>query len=79
MSKIIVHVQDFFATSHGKSVVDGIGRTVKRTVWRRIKTEKHHITSTQEYATLAKELCQNILVQYIPKDEVEKNHAFLDV
>ena len=70
---------NFFATSHGKGVVDGIGGTVKRTVWRHIKTEKHHITSAQEYATLAKELCQNILVQYIPKDEVEKNHAFLDV
>lgn len=70
---------NFFATSHGKGVVDGIGGTVKRTGWRHVKAEKHHITSTQEYATFANELCQNILVQYIPKDEVEKNHAFLDV
>ena len=52
---------NFFATSHGKGVVDGIGGTVKRTVWRHIKTEKHHITSAQEYATLAKELCQTFL------------------
>ena len=34
---------NFFATSHGKGVVDGIGETVKRTVWRHIKTE--NITS----------------------------------
>ena len=59
---------NIFATSHGKGVVDGIGRTVKRTVWRHIKTD---ITSAQEYATLAKELCQNIIVQYIPRSGIE--------
>ena len=35
---------NFFPASHGKGVVDGIGGTIKRTVWRHIKTEIHHIT-----------------------------------
>ena len=37
------------------------------------------ITSAQEQATLAEKLCPNIVVQYITKDEVEKNRVFLDV
>jgi len=31
---------NFFATSQGKGVVDGIGGTVKRMVWRNIRCEK---------------------------------------
>ena len=31
---------NFFATSHGKGVVDGIGGTLKRTVWRHVKAER---------------------------------------
>ena len=27
----------FFATSHGKGIIDGIGRTVKRSVWRAVR------------------------------------------
>ena len=63
--------------SHGKGVLDAIGGTIKRTVWR-LKSWKTSITSAQEYATLAQDLYQNILVHCIPKDEVEKNHSFLD-
>ena len=43
---------NFFATSHGKGVVDGIGGTVKRSVWRHIQSERSHITTPQEYSAL---------------------------
>lgn len=37
----IVHIQwNFFATSHGKGVVDGIGGTVKRLVWNAVMSRK---------------------------------------
>ena len=46
---------NFFATSHGKGVVDGIGGTIKRAVWRRVKSESVHITSAEQYAVVAAE------------------------
>ena len=36
---------NFFATSHGKGVVDGIGGTVKRAIWRHVKAERAHVTN----------------------------------
>lgn len=69
---------NFFATSHGKGVVDGIGETVKRVVWRHIQSEKSHINTPHEYAMLAKNLCPNIEVKFIPKSDVDMQTAFLD-
>ena len=68
---------NFFATSHGKGVVDGIGGTVKRTVWRHIKAERAHVTDAKEYAELAQKLCPNIYVQYIPASAIESHTEFL--
>lgn len=40
-------IWNFFATSHGKGVVDGLGGTVKRSVWRHVRSEQAHIKSMQ--------------------------------
>ena len=58
---------NFFATSHGKGVVDGIGGTVKRTVWRHIRSERSHITTPHDYAALAKQLCSNVQIEFVAK------------
>jgi len=34
---------NFFATSHGKGPVDGLGGSVKRSVWRHVKSGMSHI------------------------------------
>ena len=39
----------FFATSHGKEAVDGIGGNAKRSVWRAVKTGTNHISDASEY------------------------------
>ena len=39
---------NFFATSHGKGVVDGLGGTLKRAVWRCIRAEQAHVTNAEE-------------------------------
>ena len=44
---------NFFATSHGKGVVDGIGGTVKRAAWRHIRSNQAHVTNVKEYADVA--------------------------
>ena len=36
---------NFFATSHGKGVVDGIGGTVKRAVWRHVRSDQVSMTN----------------------------------
>ena len=69
---------ELFAISHGKGVVDGIGGTVKRTVWRHVRSEGCHITTPQEYADKAKKLCPNIQVEFIAKDEIHRHAPFLD-
>ena len=69
---------NFFATSHGKGVVDGIGGTVKRAVWRHVRSDQAHITSVEEYADVAKERCPKIHVNYIPKEQIASLESFLD-
>ena len=43
----------FFATSHGKGVVDGLGGTVKRAVWRHVRSGHAHVNNPEEYAAVA--------------------------
>ena len=69
---------NFFATSHGKDVVDGIGGTVKRAVWRRVKSEKVHITSAEQYAVVATECSPNIHVHFISKTDIQAVQPFLE-
>ena len=59
-----LHQVELFMTFHGQGVVDGIRGTVKRTVWRNIQSKKI-ITTAQEYAALAKQLCTNIEIDFI--------------
>ena len=66
------------ATSHGKGVVDGIGGTVKRAVWRHIRSERSHITTPQVYSALAKQLCPSTQVEFVAKSEIYQQSAFLD-
>ncbi len=69
---------NFFAISHGKGVVDGIGGTVKRAVWRYVKAEQSHVTDLQQYAALARQLCPKVRIEYIPKEEIAKHTSFPD-
>ena len=69
---------NFFATSHGKGVVDGIGGMVKRTVWRHIRSERSHVTTPHDYAALAKQLCSNVQIEFVAKSEIDQQFAFVD-
>ena len=69
---------NFFATSHGKGVVDGIGGTIKRAVWRQVKTGHAHITTAEQYAKVAEERNPNIHVHFIPKTYIEQLESFLE-
>ena len=61
---------NFFATYHGKGVVDGIGGTIKRTVWRNVKAGKVFVATAQEYADVATLLIPNVHIKFISSDEI---------
>ena len=52
---------NFYATSHGKGVVDGLGGTVKRAVWRHVRSCRAHVTNASLFYDVAKERNQNVM------------------
>ena len=63
----------YFATSHGKSAVDGVGGTVKRTVWNAVSTRKvQSITSAECFAVVAQQFCQSTDITLITRKAIEK-------
>ncbi|CAF1132322.1 unnamed protein product [Didymodactylos carnosus] len=52
---------NFFATSHGKRVVDGIGGTVKRMVWQEMMTKRQCKTAA-DFVRLAKSKTNTIIL-----------------
>lgn len=68
-------------TSHGKGVIDGTGgtlSTLKRTVWRHVKVERAHVTNPSQYRDLGKQLCPNIHIEYVSKEDIAQHTSFLD-
>lgn len=68
----------FFATSHGKGAVDGIGGTIKRCVWNGIKSRRIQIASAEEFARYASLVAKNIHVTYIEKAVVQKTRSIME-
>ena len=62
-----------FATSHGKVAVDGIGGTVKRSVWRVVRAGTTAPLDAASYAEIASNRIPNINVEYISSAEIEKD------
>jgi hypothetical protein len=60
----------FFATSHGKGPVDGVGGTVKRAVWRRILRGQVVVNFAKDFADVATSACPGIHVHYVDAEEV---------
>ncbi|KAG8276352.1 hypothetical protein J6590_067667 [Homalodisca vitripennis] len=51
---------NFFASSHGKGAVDGIGGMVKRIVWRAVKGRKAFVNIPEDFYRVALEKCKEI-------------------
>ncbi|KAJ8051205.1 hypothetical protein HOLleu_04685 [Holothuria leucospilota] len=61
---------NFFATSHGKGVVDGIGGQVKRLVFNALKTGAF-VEDAQTFAAEASKHVTKIKVMFVPAQEIE--------
>ena len=66
-------IWNFFATSHGKGAVDGIGGTVKRSVSRVVRGGTTAPLDATSYAEIASNRNPNINVEYVSSAEIEKD------
>uniref|UniRef100_A0A8D9F251 Uncharacterized protein n=1 Tax=Cacopsylla melanoneura TaxID=428564 RepID=A0A8D9F251_9HEMI len=68
----------FFATSHGKGCVDGIGGLVKRLVWNEVKSRRSKIGSAEDFVECASKKTDKIKITLVSNLEIEKNKMKLD-
>lgn len=64
---------NYFATSHGKGTVDGIGGAVKGSVWRRMIANDIIINTAEEFVPIAKQCNPKIHIQFVSMSEINKN------
>lgn len=69
---------NFFATSHGKGAVDGIGGMIKHLVWNNIKSRKITIHDAKEFAAAAQNLVKTTII-FVGKSEIESCIPDLDL
>ena len=68
----------FFATSHGKGVVDGLGGTVKRVVWTAVSTRKvPQVLNAEEFAKVATQMCKSIGSHLYLNEDIDKSSSKL--
>jgi hypothetical protein len=64
---------NFFASSHGKGVIDGLGGTLKRYVWRRVKSRQAVVRNPREFFNVAREC--NVTCTFLSKEEIAEKFA----
>ncbi|CAF1301997.1 unnamed protein product [Didymodactylos carnosus] len=68
---------NFFATSHGKGVVDGLGGTVKRLVWSAALADDN-CKSAKDFVTLAQQKTKKIIITEITKNAIDNSKLKLE-
>lgn len=61
---------NYFATSHGKGAVDGVGGCVKRSVWSRVKAGKLEARNAVEFFNAAVASNSTVKVVFVTKEEI---------
>ncbi len=52
--------------------------TVKRAVWRQVRSEKNHVSDAKEFSVVAHERCPQVHVKFSSKDEIASHKLFLE-
>ena len=68
---------NYFATSHGKGPVDGIGGTIKRFVWSAVKARKIMVQNASSFVEAAKQ--SKVKVTEINTSEIVKRNSSLNL
>lgn len=67
---------NFFATSHGKGPVDGIGGSVKRQVWNAVKRRTHTVYNATDFVAAAATV-SNVKVHEMSPSELQHRYKLL--
>lgn len=67
---------NFFASSHGKGTVDGVGAVIKGKVWQITKSKKVVIPDAFWFYQCAQQNINGVEIYCMPSDEIEK-HSLL--
>ena len=78
MSRDLSITWDFFATSHGKGSVNGVGGGVKRGVHQNVMSRQEVVKTAEDYSRVAAEVCPNVTILYITEDEILVCRDLLD-
>ena len=67
---------NFFCTSHGKGPVDGIGGSVKRYVWKNVRSRKTILTDAASFVAATSGM-QNVTVTELSPTEIQERNKAL--
>lgn len=74
--KIPTFEWNFFATAHGKGAIDGVGGTLKRIAWQKVKARQVIIQNAwQFYEAICKDSTVNLI--YLTEDEIDQHYSQL--
>lgn len=68
----------FFATSHGKGAMDGVGGMLKHHVWQKVKARKAFVTDAMSFYQCASTISEKVTVMYVDDAEVKSQVAKLE-
>ena len=67
-----LHVEwHFFATSHGKGAVDGVGGTVKRAVSTAVLSRQETVHTAADFARVAAQRCPKVTIEEVAPEEIK--------
>ena len=67
-----LHVEwHFFATSHGKGAVDGVGGTVKRAVSTAVLSRQERVHTAADFARVAAQRCPKVTIEEVAPEEIK--------
>lgn len=68
----------FFATSHRKGAVDGVGGATKRAVWSQVKLRKALIECASDFLECAQSVVQKVHFLLLKPSQIEDNKEMLN-
>lgn len=61
---------NFSVTSHGKGAIDGVGGSLKRSVWRQVKARKSDVRNAEEFVKVIKDINSGVNVILVPESVI---------
>lgn len=72
-------IWNYFATSHGKGPVDGIGGSLKRQVFDQVKKRKCLVVNAADFVKASQVAGTNIGTQEITEEYIKEKNSALDM